>query len=109
MDKAKALLVDYTKSNSNWTLFWTGHWNRHYIKEVQTILNNMDTTNPNIEKPIADIEALMDALDEINPKNLADSLAKRMKFIRQLSYESKYQFEIDKPEEATCSCFSNTQ
>lgn len=96
MDKSKALLIDYTKNNSKWCRFWTGHWNRHHLKAVQSIVDRLENNHP---EAITDLEKLMDELDKINPENNKGSLAKRMKFIRQLSYVSKYNFEMAEPEE----------
>ncbi|MFC3909210.1 DUF5617 domain-containing protein [Legionella dresdenensis] len=75
LEKACALLRDYTKDNSAAVRFFCGHWNRHYIKEVNQVLHQIKNGK------ISTIERLITELQTIDPANKAGSLASRTMFI----------------------------
>lgn len=74
MGSIRALLDDYTKSNSAPNRFFHGHWNRHYVAAVADIVKMIDDGETNITK-------VRDELAKIKPTNLEGSLARRMDFI----------------------------
>lgn len=74
LEKIRALLDDYTKSNSAPNRFFHGHWNRHYVAAVADIVKMIDDGETNITK-------VRDELAKIKPTNLEGSLARRMDFI----------------------------
>ncbi|MFC3909209.1 DUF5617 domain-containing protein [Legionella dresdenensis] len=75
LEKACALLRDYTKDDSAAVRFFCGHWNRHYIKEVNQVLHQIKNGK------ISTIERLITVLQTIDPANKAGSLASRTMFI----------------------------
>ncbi|MFC3909356.1 DUF5617 domain-containing protein [Legionella dresdenensis] len=75
LDKACALLNDYTKNNSSKLRFLSGHWNRHYISDVNRILQQVNNSD------ITTVDALLSALFAVNPANRAGSLSARIIFI----------------------------
>jgi predicted transcriptional regulator len=74
-EKAKALLLDYTKNDSRAKRIGTFHWNRHHVSEITSILSN---------KAIDNIDKLKEHLLSINLKNPTGSLAKRIGFILKM-------------------------
>ncbi|WP_133126845.1 DUF5617 domain-containing protein [Legionella nagasakiensis] len=87
LQSARALLDDYTKGNSWWLRFFTGHWNRHHVQEVAQIVKKID------EGRIKDNDTLVSELDKIHLVNLNGSLARRTLFIKEKFAEesAKYQ------------------
>ncbi|MFC3907458.1 DUF5617 domain-containing protein, partial [Legionella dresdenensis] len=74
-NKACALLSDYTKGGSAALRFFCGHWNRHYIKEVGQILQQVKSGQ------LSTLDELITALHQINPTNKTGSLTARTLFI----------------------------
>ncbi|MCD6046650.1 MAG: hypothetical protein K0S08_297 [Gammaproteobacteria bacterium] len=74
LKSAQLLLRDYTKDNSAVIRLFTGHWNRHHIAEITSILADQNLSNEN---------ALVERLLELRPslKNQHGSLAARIEFI----------------------------
>ncbi|AHE67749.1 DUF5617 domain-containing protein [Legionella oakridgensis] len=77
LQSARALLNDYTKGNSWWLRFFTGHWNRHHIQEVAQIVKKMD------DGIIKDKHSLLTELNKIHLVNINGSLARRIQFIER--------------------------
>ncbi|MFC3909159.1 DUF5617 domain-containing protein [Legionella dresdenensis] len=75
LDKACALLVDYTKGDSRILRFFTGHWNRHHIEDVNRILAMVK------RKQIVNVDQLLEKLYQIDFFNHPGSLASRTLFI----------------------------
>ncbi|KTC81614.1 DUF5617 domain-containing protein [Legionella brunensis] len=71
MEKAYFLLRDYTKSDSAWARFFTGHWNRHHVPAVTKILNSFPET----------VDELLVELQKIQLVNTQGSLARRITYI----------------------------
>lgn len=71
--QARALLDDYTKHYSVISRFFHGHWNRHHVSDVNTILQRKD---------IDSVEELLGELEEVRLVNPNGSLAKRIQFIK---------------------------
>ncbi|MBA2711072.1 MAG: DUF5617 domain-containing protein [Tatlockia sp.] len=71
LDKAYEILSDYTKSGSSFMRFFTGHWNRHYIKEIDELLETFPDS----------IDELVSKLKRINIQNPKGSLARRINYI----------------------------
>lgn len=81
MNKARVLLADYTKDNSAFWRFLTGHWNRHHIKEVSEIVMS-------IEKGlINNLTDLFYELDKVDKSNEAGSLSRRFSFLLQSAWQ----------------------
>lgn len=78
LQTAKRLLNDYTKGNSRWLRFFTGHWNRHHLQAVSAIVAEMDNGR------IVEKDELIDRLKRITLINEQGSLAKRIKSIEDL-------------------------
>ena len=74
---ARALLNDYTKSDSACLRFFYGHWNRHHVKEVARIVRKID------EGHITSTEQLITGLSKITLVNQCGSLARRIQFLEQ--------------------------
>ena len=74
---ARALLNDYTKSDSACLRFFYGHWNRHHVKEVSIIVRQID------EGHITNTEPLITGLSKITLVNQCGSLARRIQFLEQ--------------------------
>lgn len=74
LEKAIALLNDYTKSDSRASRMFHGHWNRHHTKEVAEIVK---------DNSIEDISTLVQKLEGIAIKNPKGSLAKRLAYIKE--------------------------
>ncbi|MFC3908747.1 DUF5617 domain-containing protein, partial [Legionella dresdenensis] len=74
-NKACALLSDYTKGGSAALRFFCGHWNRHYIKEVDQILRQVKRGQ------LSTLDELITVLRTIDPPNKAGSLTARTLFI----------------------------
>lgn len=72
---ARAVLNDYTKNNSALRRFFTGHWNRHHVAEVNALVVQMDQGKINTA---AD---LLQKLKEIHLVNPNGSLARRISLI----------------------------
>lgn len=70
------MLNDYTKNNSKFGRFFTGHWNRHHVSEVNNIVERIDQLS------MSYFEAIQ-ALSKIKLKNTEGSLAHRISFIRE--------------------------
>ena len=75
LQKARALLNDYTKGNSGLVRFFHGHWDRHYTKEIGDIVNQIDSGL------ITSLLQLKTTLALIQPENLQGSAARRIGFI----------------------------
>lgn len=76
MQQARKLLDDYTKGNSGFLRFLSGHWNRTHVKEVAKIVCFIDKgliTSPN---------ELLRELDRIEMSNEVGSLNKRLSFLK---------------------------
>ncbi|MFT4059835.1 MAG: ankyrin repeat domain-containing protein [Legionella sp.] len=80
MEKARALLNDYTKNNSALNRFFHGHWNRHHVHKVSMIVN--DITNHIINTP----QELLERLKAINPQNKTGSIARRTQYIEEIIF-----------------------
>ncbi len=76
-DKAKALLLDYTKNNSRFFRVLTLHWNRHHIEDVANILAPSDTATADEDK----VKKLLDGLNKIKLKNTAGKLGECINYI----------------------------
>lgn len=74
---ARALLNDYTKSNSALSRFFHGHWNRHHVQEISKIVSEIDNNT------LQNIDDLMKKLKSIKLANPIGSLAKRIRFIEE--------------------------
>lgn len=74
---ARALLNDYTKSNSALSRFFHGHWNRHHVQEISNIVSEIDNNT------LQNIDQLMDKLKSIKLANPVGSLAKRIRYIEE--------------------------
>lgn len=79
--QAKKVLEDYTSRNSI-NRFFSGHWNRHHISEVNYIITNINLGS------IHTINILLLELNEIKLVNGNGELARRIKFI-------KNKFDVD--------------
>ncbi|WP_454781889.1 DUF5617 domain-containing protein [Legionella sp. WA2022007384] len=80
--KAKNLLNDYTKSASwcpGFALFATFHWNRHYVDQVNKILQ--ESTN------IEDLLGRLKAIEMQKDFNPTGSLARRMYYIKNMQHQ----------------------
>jgi hypothetical protein len=75
LQQARALLDDYTKSDSAVWRFLCGHWNRSYTQEANRLVYCLDSGL------IEDEETLNQALENISPKNPVGSLARRFCFL----------------------------
>ncbi|MFC3909357.1 DUF5617 domain-containing protein [Legionella dresdenensis] len=75
LDKACALLKDYAKNNSSTLRFLSGHWNRHYISDVNRVLRRVNN------KEINTVDELLTVLLAVKPANRAGSLSARIIFI----------------------------
>lgn len=78
LEKAKALLLDYTKNDYRIGRFLYGHWNRYYVYEVQKIA---DRINSNEINSISTIKDLLAELKTIDLEKKDGSLTKRIGFI----------------------------
>ncbi|MFT4059684.1 MAG: DUF5617 domain-containing protein [Legionella sp.] len=77
LDKALALLNDYTKNDSMLMRFFHGHFNRHHTREVSLLVKKfMQNQNK------ASLEALINDLDKIKLCNPEGSLARRIQYIK---------------------------
>lgn len=76
--KARAILDDYTKGDSAICRFFTGHWNRHHVAEVQALVLRIDGKGSD---PITTVEKLLEELDKIELANPDGSLARRTGYI----------------------------
>jgi hypothetical protein len=74
---ARALLNDYTKSNSACLRYFYGHWNRHHVKEVALIVKKID------DKSLTTPDEVMSELLKITLINPRGSLARRIQFLNQ--------------------------
>ncbi|KTD23589.1 Dot/Icm secretion system substrate [Legionella lansingensis] len=70
--KAYEILEDYTKCDSRLLRFFTGHWNRHHIADVNKIMR----------APPKNLETLLLELQKIKLVNSQGSLARRITYIR---------------------------
>lgn len=75
LKQARAILDDYTKSNSWISRVIHAHWNRHHVVDVNKIVKALDTGE------ISSMEELSVRLAKIPLKNPKGSLARRMEFI----------------------------
>lgn len=75
LKQARAILDDYTKSNSWISRVIHAHWNRHHVFDVNEIVKALD------KGEISSMEELSVRLAEIPLKNPKGSLARRMEFI----------------------------
>jgi len=77
IESARALLDDYTKSDSALSRFFHGHWNRHHVAEVAEIVKQID------DGEIKTTDELLEVLDSIVPDNPTGSIARRIKYIKE--------------------------
>jgi hypothetical protein len=80
---ARAVLNDYTKNNSALRRFFTGHWNRHHVVEVNALVVQIDQGKINTA---AD---LLQKLKEIQLVNPNGSLARRISLIERRNPSSE--------------------
>jgi uncharacterized protein YxeA len=73
LTRAYKILSDYTKSGSALTRFFSGHWNRHYIKEIDDLLAAFPDS---MDKLLADLRKIK----ILNPHG---SLARRITYISE--------------------------
>lgn len=78
---ARELLNGYTQNNSALKRFFTGHWNRHHVVEVNRLVVQID------KGQIKDIAELIKRLDEIKLVNSRGSLARRISAIKDMRAE----------------------
>jgi hypothetical protein len=90
LQAAKDLLNDYTKGNSchssflsACSLFVSGHWNRHHLKEVNCIVERI--SNDEINTP----QGLVEELNKINHPNPNGSFARRKEFIINVIFSAE--------------------
>lgn len=76
--KARALLDDYTKSNSSISRFFHGHWRRHHVVELSLIIEEIGQ-----DKTINNLKDLLHLLSCIPLQNNKGSLAHRIGFIKE--------------------------
>jgi hypothetical protein len=74
--QALRLLKDYTKGNSAISRFFYGHWNRHYVVEVNAIVKR-------VHADINSVDELLTELYKINIMNPNGSLATRIRYIEE--------------------------
>lgn len=79
IDRAKSILKDYSKNGSLLHRFFTFHWNRHYIAEVDAVLKEHHTK----------INSLLTSLKQkVTLKNTLpthSSILRRIFFIQQMN------------------------
>ena len=81
LNRIAAVLDDYTKGYSRFSRFAHFHWNRHYVKEVNEIVQNIRSDNSEFKLP-----QVLDKIRDIMNKpdfNKSGSLARRVAFIGQ--------------------------
>lgn len=91
MQQARKLLDDYTKGNSGFLRFLSGHWNRTHVKEVAKIVYFIDKgliTSPN---------ELLRELDRIEMRNEVGSLNRRLSFLKH-KIATHNEFEVSHSE-----------
>ncbi|MGQ3888062.1 DUF5617 domain-containing protein [Legionella sp. CNM-1927-20] len=80
-DNALAVLNDYSKLNTilpTFSLFMTGHWNRHHHLLVKKAISRIKEDDASIKQVIVDLEEQSRASPKFNPSG---SLARRLEFI----------------------------
>lgn len=83
--QARALLADYSKKDDWWpnlSLFCSFHMGRHYTNEINSALDSTDTFDALYLK-------LIDIRDNNPDFNPIGSLARRIRYIEKLAYNSK--------------------
>lgn len=92
--QALNLLKDYVKYDAfspKCMLFFTGHWNRHHLQEVNKLLDNLKASNNN------SIDTLLQDLESINLVNSQGSLARRIQFIKKQIVQNNFQHSNTTP------------
>ncbi len=69
------ILNDYTKGNSSVVRIFTGHWNRHHLREIAGIVSQIDL------RSLASGADVIRELKQIKLTNKTGSLARRIQFI----------------------------
>lgn len=81
LDSARDLLNDYTKGDSALGRFFSGHWNRHHLKEVNALVKEIDKRQI---KNVADLLQKLKQIELVNPTK--GSLARRIEFIQEKKF-----------------------
>ncbi len=76
LTRIRNLLNDYTKSDSVVNRFFHGHWNRHHVKQVAAIVQDIDCLDG------YELNTVLEDLDKIALINPTGSLARRIQFIK---------------------------
>lgn len=82
IDKVQSLLDDYTKHNSSIVRIFTGHWNRHHVREVNEIVMRIQTGE------LDTLDNVLHELDKIKLYNARGSLSRRIGFIQKMKMDS---------------------
>ncbi len=91
-EKARCLLENYVATP--WMRFFTGHWNRHHIEDVQKIIDKLLAT----ENPISNLEQLLEQLYAIKLTNPLGSLARRISFIEyEIAANEEEMLSLEQP------------
>lgn len=90
LNKAKALLEDYTKHDSTLSRFFHSHWNRHHVREVNQWIESIEKGH------IKTVEVLINSMSGI-PSNPEGSLARRMHFIEaEILTQEQADYDVDR-------------
>lgn len=81
VQRARARLDDYTKGDSAVRRFFSGHWNRHHVKDVAAIVRDIDRGKLNSRASI------IERLRAIQLVNKEGSLATRRRFLESIPEE----------------------
>lgn len=95
MQKARNLLDDYTKEDSEFWRFICGHWNRNHIKEVSEMVKLIDNGH------ITNVTDLLHEFGKMEIKNESGSLGRRLGFLYKSSLELKSHSTIELKEVET--------
>jgi hypothetical protein len=87
VQRARAVLDDYTKGDSAVRRFFSGHWNRHHVKDVAAIVRDIDRETLNSR------ESILKRLRDIQLVNKEGSLATRLRFLESMHGEPGLQSE----------------
>jgi RavJ, Peptidase domain/Domain of unknown function (DUF5617) len=87
LEQMKKILNDYTKGNSRLKRFFTGHWNRHHVKAVNSLVKDIDAGR------VKSAKELITKMEEIAPKNKP---ANESSFKRRLDFMKK---QVEQPRE----------
>lgn len=80
-EKIIALMRDYTRNNNRLLRFFSGHWNRHHIKEVNAIVANSQERN---------VDVIIKYLKSISLENKQGTLANMIDFLEEKDFSHIY-------------------